>query len=226
MQNRSAKDTRIIKPPPVSELAMQRLRSEIIEGVFRLGEKLSEAQLAKRYGVTKAPIRAAFSRLQGEGLLDVRPQSGTFIFLPDVDEVRALCELRTALEMEAVALAMARNRDVLLSELQKLFNRMTSCVKSGNRSTYQDLDSAYHLVILESAKSPMLKETYQAMVNGRFSALRTRLSVQKEHAENSYREHRALIELIEKGKTKAAQDLLRDHISRTEEHYSKMLKSR
>jgi DNA-binding GntR family transcriptional regulator len=215
---------KIARPPQVSELALERLRNDIVEDNFKLGEKLSEGQLALRYGVTKAPIRSAFIRLQGEGLLEVRPQSGTFVFSPDMKEVRALCELRIALESEAILLAMHRNSQVLLKRLGEIFRKMDACLKAGNKRQYQSLDTAYHLAILESAKSPMLEATYQAMVNSRFSALRNRLATQRAHADNSYREHKMLIEMVRTGKIAEAQQLLRDHIGRTEEHYVSMLK--
>lgn len=215
---------KIVRPRQVSELALERLRNDIVEDNFKLGEKLSEGQLALRYGVTKAPIRSAFIRLQGEGLLEIRPQSGTFVFSPDVNEVQALCELRIALESEAILLAMRRNGDVLLRRLNQLFRKMEGCLKTGDRHEYQALDTAYHLAILECAKSPMLETTYQAMVNSRFSALRNRLAVQRAHAENSYREHKALIDLVTAGRIGEAQQLLRDHIGRTKEHYVSMIR--
>lgn len=217
---------KIIRPPSVSELALERLRDDIVADVFKLGEKLSEGQLALRYGVTKAPIRAAFIRLQGEGLLDVRAQSGTFVFSPDISEVRALCELRIALETEAVALAMARNEEKLQRHLSDIFQRMEGCLKRNDKAGYQALDTEYHLAILNAAQSPMLESTYRAMVNSRFSALRTRLAVQRKHAENSYAEHKSLIELVGLGRMKEAQKLLRAHIGRTEEHYISMLRDK
>ena len=217
---------KIVRPPAVSELALERLRDDIVAGVFKLGEKLSEAQLALRYGVTKAPIRSAFIRLQGEGLLDVRAQSGTFVFSPDISEVRALCELRIALETEAIALAMDRNAEKLQRRLADIFRRMEGCLKRSDKPGYQALDTEYHLSILHAAQSPMLESTYQAMVNSRFSALRTRLAVQRNHAENSYAEHKSLIELVSGGRVKDAQKLLRAHIGRTEEHYISMLGDR
>lgn len=224
MGKRATAPLKIVRPPPVSELALERLRQDIVEGIFKLGEKLSEGQLALRYGVTKAPIRSAFIRLQGEGLLDIKPQSGTFVFSPDIDEVRALCELRIALETEAISLALMRNRQGLLKQLAEIFSKMEACLKSGDKSGYQVLDAAYHRAILECARSPMLESTYQAMVNSRFSALRTRLAVQRKHAENSYREHKLLIEIVGSGKVKEAKQLLRDHIGRTEEHYVSMIR--
>ena len=81
---------KIERPKPVTELVIDRLRADIIENRFKLGEKISETQLAELYGVTKAPVRAAYIRLEAEGLLRVRPQSGTFVFRPTADELRAL----------------------------------------------------------------------------------------------------------------------------------------
>ena len=102
--------TPIERPEQLTDLVLARLRQDIVEGVFELGERLSEQQLATRYRVTKAPIRPACIRLQGEGLIRIVPQRGIFVFDPSAAEIRALCELRVALELEAARLAMARDR--------------------------------------------------------------------------------------------------------------------
>ncbi|MBE2277290.1 MAG: GntR family transcriptional regulator [Rhodobacteraceae bacterium] len=211
---------KIERPRPVSELVLERLRQDIIENRFALGEKISEAQLSELYGVTKAPIRSAYIRLEGEGLIDIRPQNGTFVFRPSVTELHALCELRTALEVEAIAMAMERDPQGLESDIRRICLEMHEVLKVRAREVYQELDTELHLCIMGRAQSPLLEQTYRSQVNSRFAALRYRFSQEEAHNANSLSEHEALKQAIVARDRAAAVRVLRSHIAYTERYYS------
>lgn len=214
--------SKIERPRPVSELVLERLRLDIIENRFALGEKISETQLSELYGVTKAPIRSAYIRLEGEGLIEIRPQNGTFVFRPTADELRALCELRTALEVEAMALALERDPEGLAADIQRILVAMHEALKVRAREVYQGLDTEFHLSIIGRAKSALLEQTYLSQVNSRFAALRFRFSLDKAHNANSISEHEALRRAIMARDRDVAIALLRAHIAHTERYYSTM----
>ncbi|MCF1711123.1 GntR family transcriptional regulator [Tabrizicola sp. J26] len=214
---------RIEKPRPVSELVLERLRQDIIENRFMLGEKISEGNLSELYGVTKAPIRWAYSRLEGEGLIEIRPQSGTFVFRPTVDELRALCELRSALEVAAVELAFERDRAGLAEDIRRTCVEMREALRTRAQDAYQILDSQFHLSIIGRAKSSLLEQTYISQVNGRFAALRYRFSKEEAHNANSMSEHEALRDAIAAGDRDQTVALLRAHIAYTERYYSRIV---
>lgn len=214
---------RIERPRPVSELVLDRLRKDIIENQFALGEKISEAQLSELYGVTKAPIRSAYIRLEGEGLIEIRPQAGTFVFKPSADELRALCELRTALEIEAMQLAMLRDPAGLEGDFRRICTAMEEALRIKGRDTYQRLDTELHLAILARAFSPLLEKTYGSQVNSRFAALRYRFSQEEKHNANSIAEHRALRDAVVGRDVTEATRLLRAHIGYTEGYYANIM---
>lgn len=214
--------SKIERPRPVSELVLERLRLDIIENRFALGEKISETQLSEIYGVTKAPIRSAYIRLEGEGLIEIRPQNGTFVFRPTPDELRALCELRTALEVEAMALALERDPEGLSTDIQRILVAMHEALKVRAREVYQRLDSEFHLSIISRASSPLMEQTYLSQVNSRFAALRYRFSRDEAHNFNSISEHEALRRAIVARDRDGAISLLRAHIAYTERYYSAM----
>jgi DNA-binding GntR family transcriptional regulator len=229
MSARTADVAPIDRPEQLTDLVLVRLRRDIVEGLFELGERLSEQQLSTRYRVTKAPIRSACIRLQSEGLIKIVPQRGIFVFDPTAAEVRALCELRVALELEAASLAIVRNKLGLADALGAVIEKMRPY--SGDPAMvadlgYQGLDSDYHLAILEAAASPMLLEAYRSTVNWRFSALRTRLARQREHAENSFREHLEIREAVLRGDLADLQARLRRHVDNTDRYYAQLLEAR
>lgn len=214
--------SKIERPRPVSELVLERLRLDIIENRFSLGEKISETQLSELYGVTKAPIRSAYIRLEGEGLIEIRPQNGTFVFRPTSQELRALCELRTALEVEAIGLALDRDAEGLAEDIKRILIAMHEALKVRAREVYQGLDTDFHLSIINRANSPLLEQTYISQVNSRFAALRFRFSRDEAHNANSISEHEALRGAILARDREGAIALLRAHIAYTERYYSAM----
>jgi DNA-binding GntR family transcriptional regulator len=219
----------IDRPEQLTDLVLARLRQDIVDGALELGERLSEQQLATRYRVTKAPVRSVCIRLQGQGLVTIVPQRGIFVFDPSADEVRALCELRAALELEAAALAVARDQGGLLLALERVIEKMRPFTGDPVRVAdlgYQNLDSDFHLAILQAASSPMLLEAYRSTVNWRFSALRTRLARQTEHAHNSFREHLEIREAVRQGDLADLQARLRRHIDNTDRYYAHLLRAR
>lgn len=214
---------KIVRPKPVSEVVLERLRADIVNNEFALGEKISEAQLSELYSVTKAPIRSAYIRLEAEGLIEIRAQSGTFVFKPTPQELQALSELRTALELEAISLAMQRSLALLQRSVSEIYDEMVECAGRGAVDEYQKLDTKLHLLFVESARSPFLEETFTSKVNSRFAALRTRFSQQPQHVEHSLAEHKGLRDAINANDADRVKKLLRQHISYSEVYYAGLM---
>ena len=59
---------------------LKRIKELIEDGTFEMGEKITEIQLARRFGVSKAPIRQALCYLAADGLIEIHPRYGTFVF--------------------------------------------------------------------------------------------------------------------------------------------------
>lgn len=214
---------KIERPRQVSEVVLERLRTDIISGHFALGEKISEGQLSENYGVTKAPIRSAVSRLLAEGLVVVQPQSGTYVFKPSVEDLSALCELRIALELEATYLSMKRNYDELLASQTKICDHMKIALEQGAQDKYQRLDTKYHLSFFNYSSSPYLLETYEARVSNAFAALRFRFSQNKAHNEASIQEHREMCDYISERDYVSLAKAQRRHIQNTKTFYQELL---
>jgi DNA-binding GntR family transcriptional regulator len=213
----------IDRPAALNELLLNRLRDDIVSGVFALGERLSEEQISRHYGVTRAPVRPTLIKLQSEGLLQILPQRGAFVFDPTPEEVRALCELRTALELEAARLALQRNRKSLAERVAGLIVKMEPYAHDVTNPRYQQLDSDFHLAILEAASSNLLLAAYRQTVHWRFAALRFRLAREREHAARSFDEHKAILALIEGSDAEGLQAALRVHIENTNGYYEALL---
>ena len=186
----------IKRPAALNNIMLDRLREDIITGVFAFGTRLSEEMLSKLYGVTKAPVRSALVKLQAEGLLKIEPNRGAFVMDPSSEDVQALCELRVALEMEAARLAMKRDRARLAIELTEIVERMRPLSLRIKSQAYQSLDFEFHLAFFRAAHSNMLEEAYMLNVRSRFAALMNRLSHQVFLGKKSFEEHEKILDLV------------------------------
>ena len=94
-------------PPdlPSKTTVAAEIRSRITTGRLALGARISDKQLAAELDVSRTPVREALVQLQSEGLVVMRPQSGTFVVDLTIEDVRQICATRAILEAGALRLA-------------------------------------------------------------------------------------------------------------------------
>ena len=103
-----------------AEYAYAALRREIVEGRFAPGRRMREVELAEHLGISRTPTRQALTRLELEGLLDLRPRTGLVVSVLDMDAVEELYEMRAALEGTAAAMAAKHASPKDLAALDRL----------------------------------------------------------------------------------------------------------
>jgi DNA-binding GntR family transcriptional regulator len=202
----------------LTEHVARAIRSGIVSGEFDLGEPLSETQLAARFGVGRTPIHEAFLRLKAEGLIEIEPQRGTFVFDMSAGEVRELCEMREVLEIAAARFAIRRRPGELADALDEINAAMQDAFRSANIAQYRMLDNSYHKRIIEHAGNSFLQASYDAIAF-RIQALRNRLSLDPVLNRQAIRDHRAFAVLVRAGEIYRASTRLSDHIRLTGSNY-------
>src|SRR5690606_5401144 len=88
---------KLIRPKSLKEMVADELRMRIIDGRLQLGAGLSENGLAAELGISKTPVREALLQLKQEGLVEVQPQRGTYVFRMAAEQVVMISELREIL---------------------------------------------------------------------------------------------------------------------------------
>ncbi|MEL7281150.1 MAG: GntR family transcriptional regulator [Pseudomonadota bacterium] len=134
------------------------LRSDIISLRMEPGSKLSEAEVARRYDVSRQPVREAFMRLGELSLLEIRPQKATLVRKISLQDLEHTRFIRAAVEVEIVRVACRvasqDNLDLLLANLEK----QRDAAKAGNPLGLQVLDYEFHRLICQAAeKLPTFK---------------------------------------------------------------------
>ncbi|MDB5779374.1 MAG: GntR family transcriptional regulator [Polaromonas sp.] len=214
---------RLTRPPSLVAMVTDRLRRSIIDGEYRLGESVSEDKLASAFGVSRTPVREALTALQLQGLINIQPQRGSFVFLPSEEEVHALCEFRMIMEGRAMALSLARNKDRTLAQLREANTLMEDAIARNDPLALTHGDTDLHNALFDNCGNQYLAQAY-ALMSGRIATLRTHLSSQQQTVgRNSIEEHRDILEAFSAGDLGRAENLLSVHIFRMRERYTQAL---
>jgi len=203
----------------LTEMVLEELREAIISGQFKLGEPLSEIQLASSMGTSKTPVREAFAKLKIEGLVTVVPQSGTFVFTLSSSEVTKLCECRMILENAAFELSYQRNKDAFVQALDKVVRNMKDAHQNNDLKEYLKLDTEFHAQLFNFCENQYLSDSY-SLIEGKIAALRTHLSSLPQHTQLSYEEHIEFIDSVKNDSIPKAKSTLETHIGRSKETYN------
>jgi DNA-binding GntR family transcriptional regulator len=189
------------------------IRGAIVDAEFALGQALSEASLAARFGVSRTPVREALTTLQRQGLIVIRPQSGSFVFMPSEEDVAELCEFRRLIETAALRLAHARRRAPALAQMREAIAAMAAAQEAGDTLAYARADAAFHEAIVDNSANRYLIESY-TLVSGRVSALRTRnLGASTPLRRRSTAAHRAIVAAFARGDLAEAEQIIDEHVA-------------
>jgi DNA-binding GntR family transcriptional regulator len=210
-------ETKLDRPKSLTDLAVERIRTAIVEGGLAFGEQISEAALALNLGISKTPVREALLRLKMDGLVEIQPQRGTFVFTLDADEVRELTAFREIIETEALALAMRRDGAALAGTLQANLARMPKGRSFDPRRVHA-LDTEFHEAIVDASGNRYLIDAY-ALAGHRIEALRYRLPVGDEQVEHCQQNHARIVARIAEGDARRAASALREHVLSTQDSY-------
>lgn len=137
-----------------AHLVYRALRDEIVSMRRKPGEPIAEKKIALAGGVSRTPVREALLRLADEDLVEIFPQSGTFVARIPVGALPEAILMRTALEQTTARLAAERADAAQVRHLRDLIERQRRVEARGDRDRFHDADEAFHAAIAEAAGHP------------------------------------------------------------------------
>ncbi len=199
----------IKQPKSLMEVTTDRIRTAIVAGELPLGSKLSEQRLADMLGISRSPVRDALAVLQIEGLVNVSPKRGSFVFTPDMRDVDELCEHRAVLESAAIRMGIERNFDTLIENLEDACATMERALEKSDTKGYSAADDQFHTAILDACQNRSIIKAYSYTISPA-KALRTHLfMILNENTDRSMGQH---ISILQACRCKDA-DLAAQHLS-------------
>ncbi|PWC32714.1 GntR family transcriptional regulator [Azospirillum sp. TSO35-2] len=130
------------------------LRSEIVSLKRKPGEPIAEKQIAEAYGVSRTPVREAVLKLADEGLIEIFPQSGTFVSRIPLDALPEAFAIRKALEEATVRYAAERATRSQIAMLRANLELQREMQETANYQGFHQADETFHALVAEIAGYP------------------------------------------------------------------------
>ncbi len=191
--------------------AHEHLREEIISGSLTPGMELNEVTLAESLGVSRGPIREALGRLAIEGLVTIRPRRGAVVRALSNEEFIEAYQVREALEMMAVRLAVPKLTAEDLAAMESLVEEMALHAEAGDVQRFFEANTEFHQRFFRAADNRMLAELYRQL-RGQIDRHRLRSLELRGDLRRSIVEHRAILWAAAKGDVERAVHLTSEHI--------------
>lgn len=186
------------------------LREAIVTGEFDDGEELNQVELAKHFGVSRVPVREALRRLQAEGLVSAEAHRRVVVPGLNRDRISEIFEVRALLEgylLERSALHLDEGR---LAELRAVCDAMD---KARGRDAWLARNHDFHHSLLAPADGPLTVALVERLSHQVERYLRRTGGVHR--PKEAGREHRAILDALERRKVKEAVKVLSQHILST-----------
>lgn len=209
-----------------SEEIYEDLCTKIEKLEYMPGERLSENELCRVYGVSRHIVRNALASLKQRRLVDVFPQRGTYVSLIDMEYIGDILYMRESVEQEALCRIMElEDTGSTVARLKQAVEAQKGLTKgAGYSDEFYVLDNIFHQTLLETVGRPhimsLISDPYIHVRRWRNFEIRTEQRMQE-----IILEHERIIEAIEKRDTKSGREALHLHLD-TINRYSKPLKEK
>ncbi|MEO1710892.1 MAG: GntR family transcriptional regulator [Pseudomonadota bacterium] len=184
------------------------VQSEILEGLLQPGDRVKEASLAQRFGLSRTPVREALRRLETRGLLIHEPHRGMVVAKLDASAVGELYAMRGLLDGAAARLAAQHASAVEIAAMERQVERDAGLVSDPARLAHAN--RAFHAAILRAAHNRFLMKASDTLAEALALLGPTTLAM-PDRAEQSIVEHRAIVSAI-KARSADAAEADRAHI--------------
>jgi DNA-binding GntR family transcriptional regulator len=177
-------------------ILIQQIRAAILDGLYKPGERLMEADVAAQFHVSRSPVREALQALESEGTLIATPYAGAMVRPLSPVEIQEIAEIRLALISLAVKPAHSNLAPAHFDLAQDLAKRITR-TKSAREAF--ECNRRFWDIIFEKAELPILWEMFRKL-DDRMTRYYPLLLVELyPTAESRPRQHETLIEIYRKG---------------------------
>jgi DNA-binding GntR family transcriptional regulator len=201
-----------------AETIRLQLADEIILGMLAPGAILDETELAKRFQVSRTPVREAIRQLAASGLVESRAHRGSVVASPSHERLIGMFEVMAELEALCAALAAARATPEERRTLAVAHEELRAMIQSGDPQRYHEINEAFHATIYAGAHNAYLAEITMA-TRLRVRPFRRAQFRNLGRMAKSHVEHNAVVTAIMRGDCSGASEAMRYHIKTVGDEY-------
>lgn len=190
------------------------LRKQLINRLYKPGERLYLKKVAKELGVSYTPIQQALAKLEKEGLVVSKPRKGVTVTSLSCRDVEEILDVRLLLESYAAKLLCMNITPDVKIRLKRLWEEMNrSGKKNSTFSEFIEKDRNFHLIIVKRSRNRKLYEIFQYIDTWmRIIRIYYMQTASQKRIDDTLKEHQDICDGFDKGDIKAVREATENHI--------------
>ena len=208
----AARSRRGAPVPTLASIVQQRIGNDIAHGALPPGMRLEEEDLARRYEVSRTPVREALRQLSALGIVDIRHRQGVVVAARSVEHFNNLLEVVADMEASSARYAAQRMTQDERDALRATHDGMRAIIDQAAAARFDKTNSVLHQMIHEGAHNDIL---FNGIVQMRLRTLpytRMEFISERRRMEISYMEHNAIVHAILRREPEMAYQAMRLHV--------------
>ncbi|MGB3365985.1 MAG: GntR family transcriptional regulator [Acidaminobacteraceae bacterium] len=201
----------------LTSIIFDRIREEILNNKYKVGEKIVEAKLAEELGVSRTPVREALKQLELDGLVENIPNRGVVVKGITTQDIADIYTIRMEIEGIAAKWCVERMDDTHIDTLKEIFELMEFYTFKKDVEKCFELNTKFHETIYMATKSRylehVLKDFQIFMKATRIKSLKT-----EGRMEDSLEEHKLILEALLDKEIPLAVERIKNHINNSREN--------
>lgn len=194
----------------------RQLKDMILGFYLYPGVRITENELAARFGVSRTPVREALQRLAAEGYVTIRPKQGCFVTDIDIERINHYYEVRVALEMRGLDLACLSMSDAQLNKLAAQWNPQQAPASPPPMEVMVARDEGFHMALARGGGNTVLAG-YLEDVNEHIHIVRRLDFSEATRVDHTYAEHFEILQRLLDRDADGAKALMLRHIRKSAE---------
>jgi len=199
------------------ELRLQ-LADEIVRGVLPPGAALDESDIARRFNVSRTPVREALRQLVASGLVEARAHRGAVVAQPSIDRLTGMFEAMAELEALCAGLAAERMTPAERHRLEAVHEELRVLSHAGNPDRFHEVNERFHNTIYAGSQNDYIAEITLA-TRARVQPFRRAQFRNLGRLAKSHAEHDRVVVAILRGDRLGAAVAMRAHIELVRDEY-------
>ncbi|MBR0697295.1 GntR family transcriptional regulator [Bradyrhizobium lablabi] len=214
VDRRAAPGDRITR---AEELRLQ-LADEIVRGTLAPGATLDETDIARRFSVSRTPVREALRQLAASGLIDARAHRGAIVARPSLERLTGMFEAMAELEALCAGLAAERMAPAERRMLEAIHEELRVLSYTGNPDRFHEVNERFHNAIYAGSQNAYIAEITMA-TRVRVQPFRRAQFRNLGRLAKSHAEHDRVVVAIMRGDKAGAAAAMRAHIEMVRGEY-------
>ena len=194
-----------------NQLAFEKIRNAIFAGKYPPGHQLKEEELAKRFEVSRTPVRQAIRLLADQGLVEIRSNRRSYVTEVNETQFEQQFDLLAFLESYSAGLSAERSSKDDIERLKELNTGMRETIESADNTRFLELNAEFHQIIHDNSGSDKVLELLKRIIQFPHNLYLKFGQIPHWHNAKSVIEHQQIIEALESGDRTFAEVRMKAH---------------